>query len=189
MQHVADTRPSAALSLRVRILDERTATATCIGYYRRNEGFDREEAGRARQPGDFAPNPTFLQKVIDIRDKLPASLKLIGSYVPIGGGSETRPAVWIVETDDPAELAFVNNWCAGFLDFQWSPATSVGATMQEVTDALDEAQARRWRSRRRHPCPARAASLEATAKRRSPRNLDGNSERSLIDRRQPGAPI
>jgi hypothetical protein len=116
--------------------------ATYIGYYRPNESFARENDERARA-GDAGPSPVMRQKVIELRDKLPASLKLIGSYTPLGGGSDTRPGVWIVETDDAAELQFVNNWYSGFLEFEWSPAVPVGTTSQATTAALDATQARR----------------------------------------------
>ena len=116
--------------------------ATYIGYYRPNADYVREQGEKARN-GSGGVNPAFRQKVIDLRTKLPAGIKLIGSYSPLGGASSARPAVWIAETDDPAELTFINNWYEGFLDFEWVPATAIGTTAKATTVTLDANAARR----------------------------------------------
>ena len=61
----------------------------------------------------------------------------------MGGGTEVRPGVWIAETDDPANLQFITNWYQGFLDFDWSPAVTVGTTSQATTAAMEATQANR----------------------------------------------
>ena len=117
--------------------------ATYIGYYRINEGFERESAEQAREAGEAVLSPTMRRKVIDIRDKLPASIRIMGSYAPLGAMTKTYPGVWIVGTDDPDELGFVSNWYRGFLDFERVPVTAVGATVQDTTATLEANQARR----------------------------------------------
>ena len=57
--------------------------ATYIGYYRPNPTFAEENDQRARS-GDTSPNPVMREKVIGLRDKLPAGLALVGSYKPDG---------------------------------------------------------------------------------------------------------
>jgi hypothetical protein len=116
--------------------------ATYIGYYRINEDFQRENGANSRQAGELVTNQAFRQKVIDLRDKLPASIKLVGSY-GTASTAERHPNIWIAETDDPAELQFVNNWYAGFLEFDWIPATVLGATASDTAAAMDANQARR----------------------------------------------
>ena len=93
--------------------------------------------------GNAGVNPAFRQKVIELRDSLPSTIKLIGSYAPLGGASPTRPSVWIAETNDPAELAFINNWYQGWLEFEWVPATVLGTTSRDTTAAMDRNAARR----------------------------------------------
>ena len=114
--------------------------ATYIGYYRINEGMRRENDEKSRASGEPYVSPAMREKVVGIRDALPSSIKLIGSYAPIGAMTQTYPAVWIVETDDPAELVFVNNWYRGFIDFEWVPATALGNTSAATTAAMDAAR-------------------------------------------------
>ena len=37
----------------------------------------------------------------------------------------------IIETSDTAHLGFISNYYAGYLQFQWFPATSVGANKNQ----------------------------------------------------------
>ena len=67
--------------------------ATYIGYYRIDEDSARARGANAREAGEPVLNPTMRRKVIDIRDKLPASIKLIGSCIHIGALTRTYPRV------------------------------------------------------------------------------------------------
>ncbi|MCA9830334.1 MAG: hypothetical protein R3B97_11395 [Dehalococcoidia bacterium] len=115
--------------------------AVYIGYYRVNADYQREQGEKARQ-GNPGVNPAFRQKVIELRDKLPSTIKLLGSYAPLGA-SPTRPSVWIAETDDPAELVFITNWYQGWLEFEWVPATALGTTSRDTTTAMERNASRR----------------------------------------------
>ena len=83
------------------------------------------------------------QKVLDQFDKLPPTIKPLGVYAPVAtAGIDTSfPGVWIAETDDPAELHFINVLWAGVIDFEWVPVTVVGTTAHEGALAVDPVQA------------------------------------------------
>lgn len=115
--------------------------ATYIGYYRPNPGFLQQGDEQAREAGEQVVNPTMREKVIGLRDALPSSMRFIGSFNPMGR-SDSRPGVWIVETDNPDDLLFVSTWYTGFLDFDWAPCTAVGTTSAETTAAMDAAASR-----------------------------------------------
>ncbi len=127
--------------------------AIYLGYYRPTPTFIEENQARARREGP-GPDPTFRQKVQELPDKLPAGCRILGSYAPVGGGGPVLaepglPAVQIVETDDPTHLGFISQYYAGYLMFQWTPATSVGGTRQERD---------RWAETIAAPVPAGARS-------------------------------
>ena len=112
--------------------------AVYMGYYHPNEEFARENGARSREAGSPSVNDTMRQKVIDLRDNLPASLNFIGSFAPFGGAAVPhRPGVWICETDDLEDLQFVTNWYMGFLEFEWVPARAVGTTAAATTEAVN----------------------------------------------------
>ena len=111
--------------------------ATYIGYFQPNADFQRENGANAREAGSVQQNKLFRDKVVNLRDQLPSSLKLVGSYGPLGGGAPGRPSVWICETDNPDDLAFVSRWYTGFLDFEWVPAQAIGATSADTAKTMD----------------------------------------------------
>ena len=115
--------------------------ATYIGYYDRDDDFATLMGERARS-GQPAFPEEFTKKVVELRDKLPSTIKLIGSYAPIGSSRE-HPAIWIAETDDPAELSFINNYYAGWLSFTWVPVNVLGTTSQATQSSIDANAARR----------------------------------------------
>lgn len=105
--------------------------STFIGYYRTNDAFAQEIQQRQRegQPIDAR----FIQMVVDLPGKLPASCKIIGSYSPAAGPvlGPQPPSIQIVETNDPRDLQFISQYYGGYLQFHWVPATVVGANRQE----------------------------------------------------------
>lgn len=106
-----------------------------IGYYHINPDLRRDVGERARNGHE--PDRTMAEKVIALRDNLPTGLKLHGSFNPIGGATERRPAVWLAETDDHSHLQFVSNWYQGIFEFEWVPANAVGVTAQETKATVD----------------------------------------------------
>ena len=117
--------------------------ATYIGYYRRHPDFWREDGERAREAGRAVPDEKYREKVAGLRDKLPPTIKLIGSYASISTDRDrSHPSVWICECDDPAELAFVNNYYLGYLVFEWVPVIAVGTSSKETEAVIRAAQER-----------------------------------------------
>ena len=113
--------------------------AIYIGFFRANDDYVQEHLPRIRETGELLA-PELRQKVLDQFDKLPASVKAIGVYRPVATAwtqASTHPGVWIAETDDPAELDFINNLWAGFIDFEWVPAVGLGSTAQDAEAAVD----------------------------------------------------
>jgi len=104
--------------------------STYLGFYRVTEGFRTEAEVRARG-GDTSPDPKFMQLVVDLPIRLPAGCNIIGSYGSLGGSPAGLPNVMIVETDNLEHLAFISNYYSGFLDFQWTPARSVGSNKDQ----------------------------------------------------------
>ncbi|MGE0227687.1 MAG: hypothetical protein AB7I38_07005 [Dehalococcoidia bacterium] len=107
-----------------------------IGFYTIDPHFQRESGERARS-GDNTMDERFGRKVVELRDRLPASLKLLGSYAT---QSAERPNIWLCETDNQADLQFVSNYYEGYLRFDWVPATVIGANAAE-TEARRQASA------------------------------------------------
>lgn len=101
-----------------------------IGYYRPTATYREANEARARQ-GETAIDPKFAQMVVDLPLKLPAGCSILGSYGPGGNSPDNPPNVMILETSDTAHLGFISNYYAGFLQFQWFPATSVGANKNQ----------------------------------------------------------
>ncbi len=113
--------------------------ALYIGFYTVDPNYERETGGRARS-GDGSADAAFQQRVVDLRAKLPASLRLLGSY---GTRSAHQPNIWLCETDNPADLSFVSNYYTGYLVFDWVPAFAIGATVAETRATMDETAANR----------------------------------------------
>ena len=107
-----------------------------VGFYVIDPEFQRESGARARS-GDNSLDARFGRKLVELRDRLPASLKLIGSYTT---QSAERPNIWLCETDNQADLQFVSNYYEGYLRFDWVPANVIGATTAE-TEANRQASA------------------------------------------------
>ena len=129
--------------------------AIYLGYYRPAPSFMEETQARARGEGAGAgPDPAFRRLVQELPERLPAGCRILGSYAPVGGGGPVLaepglPAVQILESDDPTHLGVISQYYAGYLMFQWTPATSVGGTRQ-VRD--------RWAETIAAPVPAGARS-------------------------------
>jgi hypothetical protein len=83
---------------------------------------------QASQRDTGAPPSELLDKVRAFPEALPASVKLIGSYVIQGGD---RPSVMIVETDDYSGLQHIQNHYAGWLQFEWHPTTTGGVSRDQ----------------------------------------------------------
>ena len=113
--------------------------ATYIGFYTIDPNYTRSLGEKARR-GDNGPDVSFQERVTELRDKLPGSLTLIGSY---STSASNQPNVWICETDDPRDLQFVSNYYTGYLVFDWVPATPLGATAEDTKAAMEAAAANR----------------------------------------------
>lgn len=100
--------------------------ATYIGFYGPHPAQLAETGERARSGA--GPNAAFQDMVQSLPGKLPAGTAIVGSYATM---SNERPAVMIVETDDPAGLAFISNYYQGYLQFDWSPANVIGGNQAE----------------------------------------------------------
>ncbi len=101
-----------------------------LGFYRTTDGFRTESEVRARG-GDTSIDPRFLQLVVDLPLRLPAGCSIVGSYGSLGASPQGLPNVMIVETDTLDHLTFITNYYTGFLNFQWTPASSVGSTKDQ----------------------------------------------------------
>lgn len=106
-----------------------------MGYYRPAQGFLEANQSKARDQGEFAVEPKMQQKVRDLPEKLPAGCKILGAFAPIQSGAviaETAlPGIIVIETQNSADLTFINQHYAGYLIFQWTPANVVGTTRAE----------------------------------------------------------
>ena len=123
--------------------------ALYLGFYRQQPEFGRELAARARAEG-LSPDPKFGRLVAELPTKLPRSCRLLGSYTTTGGlphSGESLPSVMIVETERTDDLFFIGQYYAGYLEFRWAPARSVGTTAQEREAAQATAAAPAGRSR------------------------------------------
>lgn len=107
---------------------------------------------RPREPGAVAcrgahgpAGKVHAELVVDLPGRLPAGTTIVGSYAPaVTGavfGEGTPPSVMIVEADDPTSLGFIGNYYAGYLIFQWMPATVVGGDPQRRAAWRQEAEA------------------------------------------------
>lgn len=119
--------------------------ATYIGYYRTTDGFNLENQERSRAEGPTGPPAKFMQLVVDLPGRLPAGATIVGSWGPAVNGpvfaGGAPPNVMIVEADDPGSLGFISNYYAGYLIFQWMPATAVGGDPQRRAAWRQEAEA------------------------------------------------
>lgn len=120
---------------------------TYLGYFRFNRDFLRAQSEEAQRTGNPPDSETMRQKVVGIRGALPDTIKLIASYNPIRSAAsvdeERHPRIWVVETDDPQELQFVNQWYAGFLDFEWVPAVALGTSTEGIGEDMERVEATR----------------------------------------------
>src|SRR5262249_29674711 len=110
--------------------------AIYLGYYRATPEFAEETRSRARREGLAAAlDPTFLQRVRELPEQVPAGCRLIGSYVPMGGGGVLAtvglPAVMIGEPAAREHLRFITTYSPGSLLYQWTPAPAPGPPRQE----------------------------------------------------------
>ncbi len=101
--------------------------ATYLGFYTIDAGFQAESNDTARS-GNTGVDPTFLDKVQGLTGALPEGTSIVGSY---GTLSTDRPNVMIVDASDPSGLTFLNSYYAGYLEFDWTPATVVGGSQGE----------------------------------------------------------
>jgi hypothetical protein len=107
--------------------------AVYIGYYRPVPSFAEANFARSRAEG-FSPDPKMQQLVRELPERLPGSCRILAAYSPMAAAvfSETQPpGVLVVETDSTTDLTFINQHYAGYLLFQWAPATVVGTTRAE----------------------------------------------------------
>lgn len=125
------------------VAKEAGAMTVYLGYYRPVPDFDQETQDRARR-GESGFDPSFLRMVQELSEKLPAGCRILGSYVPMGGGAVLSepgaPAVMLVESETADDLAVITRHYSGYLTFLWTPATVIGATRSE-RDAWAEAAA------------------------------------------------
>lgn len=122
--------------------------STFIGYYRATESFVAENLERARREGPGA-DEKFTRMVVELPGKLPNGLSIIGSYSPMASGpvvGSQLPSIMIVDAETPGDLSFITNYYAGYLYFQWQPATVVGAS---------RAQREAWQAQAAQPARAR----------------------------------
>ena len=122
--------------------------STYIGYYRATDGFAEENMERARREGSGLDDK-FARMVVELPGKLPNGLSIIGSYSPMANGpvlGSQLPAVMIVDAETTSDLTFITNYYSGYLQFQWQPATVVGAS---------RAQREAWQAKAAQPSRAR----------------------------------
>ena len=109
-----------------------------VGFYRPDPEFLRELGARARA-GEQPTDPKLLRLVTELPEKLPASCTIIGAYNTLAGNvlsDPGPPGVLIVDTSNGDDLLFISQYYVGYLQFQWHPARSVGATRQEREAAM-----------------------------------------------------
>lgn len=107
--------------------------ATYIGYYRPTQSFMESNFTRARAEG-FSPDPKMQQLVRDLPERLPSSCRILAAYSPMAApvfADTAPPGVLVVETDSTTDLTFITQHYAGYLMFQWVPATVIGTTRAE----------------------------------------------------------
>jgi hypothetical protein len=106
-----------------------------IGYYRPAQSFLEANQAKARDQGAFAVEPKMQQKVRELPEKLPSGCKILGAFAPIQSGAvigdNALPGVLVIDTENSADLTFINQHYAGYLIFQWTPANVVGTNRAE----------------------------------------------------------
>ncbi|MGE0229216.1 MAG: hypothetical protein AB7I38_02455 [Dehalococcoidia bacterium] len=120
--------------------------AIYLGYYGVHPDYAHERGEVARKAGHFVPDEAFNARVAALRDQLPPSIRLVGSYVPIASMTPDwdprRPGIWIADCDNPRDLGFINNYYAGFLKFDWVPANSLGTSSAQTAETMRTNQTR-----------------------------------------------
>ena len=109
-----------------------------LGFYRPDPEYLRE-AGVRRRAGDSDPDPRLTRLVVELTDKLPASCTVLGAYNTMAGNVLSEPGppgVIVVETNNGEDLFFISQYYAGYLQFVWHPARSLGTTRQEREAAV-----------------------------------------------------
>jgi hypothetical protein len=114
--------------------------AVYMGYYRPAPGYIEANQARARAEGP-SPDPKLQRLVAELPEQLPKSAKIIAAFSPVQSGavlSDTgAPGVIIIQTDNSADLQFINQHYAGYLMFQWVPANVIGTTRAEREAAMN----------------------------------------------------
>lgn len=110
-----------------------------IGFYDVDPDF-RRAIGDGARTGDNSLDKAFRERVVALRDRLPPTLKLLGSY---GTQATAHPNVFICETDNQADLAFISNYYTGYLVFDWVPANAIGTTTSAARETMDAGAANR----------------------------------------------
>ena len=90
---------------------------TYVGFYSSTSSDVVGPALRA----DGVPPREFLGKVNGFPASLPSTCNMIGSW-PITGGEVV--GVMVVEVESYADLHHINNYYAGWLNYDWHPTTS-----------------------------------------------------------------
>jgi hypothetical protein len=104
-----------------------------VGFYRIDPDYAREVSARSRA-GEPAADPRLARLVVELIDRLPAGCKLLGAYNTMAGNvlnDPGPPGILIVDTSNGDDLLFISQYYSGYLQFQWHPARSVGATREE----------------------------------------------------------
>lgn len=109
--------------------------ATYLGYYRIDPRFAEELSAWRRGPRTSAnPADPLVSLVEHFLDRLPAGCTYLGSYNPVGSGvvfDQGLPSVELIETSNPADLAFISQYFLGFINYQWTPVSSPGRSREE----------------------------------------------------------
>ena len=109
--------------------------ATYLGFYRATPGFSSAvNAYKLGLEGAVDVQSGLFKRVRGLIDALPAGCRFVNAYAPIGGaviGDRPVPGVMVIQTDNPTDLAAINQHYEGFLDFQWAPANVSGSSSEE----------------------------------------------------------
>jgi hypothetical protein len=103
-----------------------------LGLTRTDPGYAAETAERARREGP-ATDAKLARMVSELPEKLPETCRYVSAYSATSVHIDGAPLVSIivVEAADTSDLNFISQYYAGYLQFQWAPTTSIGATREE----------------------------------------------------------